>query len=332
MAEGLAIESPREHDQRLVGAAEEYRSLRSELIAIERSRLLVLGFSVLALAALGGFGVRTYNDVGDAQTGVAALALFVLLASSLMTSRLSERMQLIRVYLARYVEPALAGAKWEQRQLEREQMPSGRWIPRADEQTVAALLYLGGVAATLVVYFGAPLSRPAYGELAIPLLAAIDVAASLTLIDLRGRNAGQRGWDTFETVALLGATAARPYLQRLIESLRSRDRRLERLRSSIPISATVSFRPASDSLEPDELLRWSGLSQEELAVINTPLAVEGLREVVGVLGGGLGPDGMATWLRAGNPPRLSYLQRGKPGPVIADARRYVDFPRRGTWD
>jgi len=37
---------------------------------------------------------------------------------------------------------------------------------------------------------------------------------------------------------------------------------------------------------------------------------------------------MAAWLRTGEPTRLWYLERGQPGPVIADAERYVAFPRR----
>lgn len=312
-----------------VGAMEEYGALRSELTAIEGSRLRVIGVSTLAAAGLVAFGI---SGGADRPTGVAALTLLVLLAGALMTARLTERVQLIRVYLARYVEPILPGAKWEQRRLELEQITARGWLPKANEETVAALIYLGGAAITLIVYFRDAFYRPVYGEILIPVLAALVGAAALRLIDIKGRNAGQRGWDTFETVALLGARAARPYLERLLRRLLPRTR-LERLREDLPASADVRPFAQADVPAAGDSLQWrSGVSQEEFdAVVAAKGGKEALSEVVDLLFGGLGPDGMATWLRTGKPSRLDYLRRGKPEPVLAEARAYMDFPPKATW-
>lgn len=322
MPESSPQEAPREPP---VGAIEEYGTLRSELTAIEGSRLRVIGVSTLAAAALAAFGI---SGGADRSTGVAALVLLVLLAGALMTARLSERIHLIRVYLARYVEPILPGAKWEQRRLELEEITARGWLPKANEQTVAALVYLGGAAITLIVYFGGAFSRPVYGEILTLVLAALVGAAALRLIDIKGRNAGQRGWDTFETFALLGARAARPHLERLLRQLLPRARRLERLREDLPMSAKVPPFEQTDDPAAAHSLRWhSGLSQEEFdAVLAAKRGKEALSEVVDLLFGGLGPEGMATWLRTGEPSRLDYLRRGKSEPVLAEARAYVDFP------
>jgi hypothetical protein len=325
MADEAPIGAPIEHDDHLPGTLVEYGALREELLWIERSRLLALAFAIVAVAALGGFGVR-YDDT-HALTGVAALALIVLAAGALLTTRQTERLQLIHVYLARYVEPLVPGMKWEQRRLELEQLTR----LRADEATIAALLYLGGVAATLIVYFGDVSDRPLYGEVGIPAVAAAAVAASLRLLAVGGGDAGRKRWDRFETVALLGTDAMRPLLLRVRGFFRRR--RLERLGDGAPDWARPSVElpheviaAASGDLTPGALKRLSGLTNEELETVMRAEQLDALWAVVEVLAGGLGAEATAEWLRSGAPSRLENLKRGAGAPVVAEARDYVGLP------
>jgi hypothetical protein len=312
-----------------VGAVEEYRSLRQELLGLERSRLLVIGFTALAVSTAGTFGLRAAYEGSAAPTGVAVLALFVLLVSVLMVLRLSQRMQLIRVYLARYVEPALPGAKWEQRRLELDELTSNQLLRRTEDGGVIALMYLGGAGGTFIAYFAASISHPLYGCIAVPVLAATVAWASLDLITRGRRNAGERIWDTFETVALLGAGAARPLVARVwkrFSRLLPNSRTVDRLRTDLPPAAEVRLERPQAGPEARTLQQLSGLTDEEFAAVRAANALDGLAQVVDLLGGGLGCDGMAEWLRAGEPARLSYLQRGQIEPIVADAAEYVGFP------
>lgn len=54
--------------------------------------------------------------------------------------------------------------------------------------------------------------------------------------------------------------------------------------------------------------------------------MEALRAIGVVLVAGLGPDGVARWLVAGEPSRLERLRRGEVEAVAAEARSYLDAP------
>lgn len=54
--------------------------------------------------------------------------------------------------------------------------------------------------------------------------------------------------------------------------------------------------------------------------------MEALRAIGVTLVGGLGADGVAAWLMAGEPPRLERLRSGEVEAVAAEARSYLDVP------
>jgi len=54
--------------------------------------------------------------------------------------------------------------------------------------------------------------------------------------------------------------------------------------------------------------------------------MEALRAIGAILAGGLGPEGVATWLTAGSPSRLRRLRAGEVAQVAAEADSYRDTP------
>jgi hypothetical protein len=328
----------------LIGAVEEYRSLRAEIAETRRARLLVLGFSVIALGTLAGFAGRTAGDENSFSILLTGLVISVLLAASLVFRDYTRRIELIADYLARYVEPALGSAWWERRQLQLRNEVRTKGVLNLDESTVTGVLYGLAAIAAVGIWAFSPINHPAYGYLVLIVLAAAVVVVAL---DLALGTAERRGWDALEEHYFNG-TARRPRLaalpftragkldrsRELMTSGRAKRPRVAPQQISVPYHGQVESVIALCGLPSDQLAELLDVDEETLVSGHDPRLPERAKRVLDILqsvgatlGGGLGPAGVAMWLRAGEPSALALLKAGRFEEVQARIASFRGFPQ-----
>jgi hypothetical protein len=335
-------------DESIAGALEEYRSLRAEHVASGRTRLLMFGFSLIVLGGLAGYGLRQESNA-DLRVGVAAAILALIACAARLVHLQSQLLQVTEEYMARYVEPLLGSARWEQRRLELREAVAGRF--QVNEAVTIGFVYLAATAGTLVVYVLGPAPHPAWGWILLAALAALATIASLPLVAAGRGGLGARAWDAYEQVAIFGPRATRSLWRwlsarfgpgRELAAARERaSRRASERATSVETTMGVeggAVTAAGGLVEHEHRtgfhLLADALSEEELQSVkvarqgssNEPNPWAALGEIAELLGGGLGADGLARWLRAGKPSRLELLRAGRGRSVLTEARRYQSFP------
>lgn len=340
--------------ERRVGLVEEYRSIREEQAVARTQRTITLAFVLAAVGTIAGFAIRDEPAEGY-YFAVLGFTLLLIACASWLTRRLTQRAELLRSYLARYVEPALGTTGYNQRlqQLEQRFADDG-WLRRSrwDEATIFAFAYTALAILSTLVYLFAPAGEPLWRKVLAIVVGTIVALGGLdlSLRKLASWRQNERAWQRleealFSPVSAPTLSAAPRGLRTLVPHARGKwaevERELAKAASREPRREDDQQGASPRALESHVVLRALELSGvrisdlppmpidalEEGGVVHfSPAAarrVEALHDIGEALHGGMGAEGVRRWLARGSPSRLDRILAGDDASVVAEARSYL---------
>lgn len=97
---------------------EEYKSLRTEILERQNTRLHILGFTMAAIGTILGFALRDNVSIGQELNwyvfALVSFALVILNAALILTIQHTQQIDVISAYIRKFIEPKI-GIGWETR-------------------------------------------------------------------------------------------------------------------------------------------------------------------------------------------------------------------------